>query len=121
MRCHADLLQGFFIGAEVPSDSPRAGKFLTGPNQWPKAIATSEFEEPLQKYRANMVELAQLVLNLLALALPSPASTNIFDDFMSQPSANLRLLHYPPKVTPNPEQLGCECIPFGIYDGTDPF
>ena len=67
-----------------------------------------------------MVELAQLVLNLLALALPSPASTNIFDDFMSEPSANLRLLHYPPKVAPNPEQLGCKYILFCSNDGTDP-
>ncbi|KAK5942336.1 hypothetical protein PMZ80_004899 [Knufia obscura] len=102
-----DLKEGFFIGAEEPSDSPRAGRFLTGPNQWPESIATADFEDPLQAYRAGMVELAQLVLNLLALALPSPAPSSVFDDFMTQPSGNLRLLHYPPKPSPDPEQLGC--------------
>lgn len=92
----------------MPKDDARAGNFLTGPNQWPKGLAFEEFEDPLQTYRARMVELAQLVLNLLAMALPSPAPSDIFDEFMLQPSGNLRLLHYPPKVNPNPDQLGCK-------------
>lgn len=100
--------QGFFIGAEVPADSPRAGRFLTGPNQWPKSLPTENFEHPLQTYRGKMAQLAEFVLKLLALGLPSPATPNLFNEFMPEPSGNLRLLHYPPKLSVDNKQLGCE-------------
>lgn len=94
----------------MPADSLRAGKFLTGPNQWPKSLSADEFEIPLQKYRGQMVKLSELVLDLLALSLPAPATPDLFKDFMFQPSGNLRLLHYPPKPVVNKEQLGCKSV-----------
>jgi len=84
-------------------------------------MAAADFEDPLQTYRGSMVKLAQLVLSLLALALPSPAPSNIFDDFMLQPSGNLRLLHYPPKLEPNPDQLGCKSAQVYSNKGTDAY
>lgn len=54
-----------------------------------------------------MVELAELVLRLLGLALPGEhSSANFFDEFMFQPSGNLRLLHYPPQTSMDELQLG---------------
>lgn len=54
-----------------------------------------------------MVELAELVLRLLGLALPGEhSSANFFDEFMFQPSGNLRLLHYPPQTSTDELQLG---------------
>lgn len=64
---------------------------------------------PLQNYRAKMLEIAQSVLKLLALALPGPAPASLFDEFMVEPSGNLRLLHYPPKAAASSsQQLGCK-------------
>lgn len=73
-------------------------------------MPADQFELPLQKYRGQMVKLAELVLDLLALSLPSPANPDLFKDFMFQPSGNLRLLHYPPKPVVNKDQLGCELV-----------
>jgi isopenicillin N synthase-like dioxygenase len=54
-----------------------------------------------------MVELAELVLRLLGLALPEKhSSANFFDHFMFHPSGNLRLLHYPPQTSTDEMQLG---------------
>jgi len=105
--------QGFFIGAEVPRDDPRAGRFLTGPNQWPQSLAYEDFEMPLQDYRSRMVGLAETVLKILALGLPSHLrSPDVFDEFMIKPSGNLRLLHYPPQKSKDERQLGGESLDF---------
>lgn len=100
-------LQGYFIGEEIPIDSPRAGKFLQGPNQWPETLPREEFRDPLLEYRHQMVNLAELILRLLGLALPEKhSSANFFDQFMVDPSGNLRLLHYPPQTSTDEMQLG---------------
>jgi hypothetical protein len=97
--------QGYFIGADVPKEDPRAGTFLTGPNFWPKSLPREEFEVPLMNYRGRMEELAKLVLKILALGLPN-VSPNLFDEFMTNASGNLRLLHYPPQLVLDERQLG---------------
>ncbi|KAL3426671.1 citrinin biosynthesis oxygenase CtnA [Phlyctema vagabunda] len=101
-----DMKEGFFIGAEVPASDPRAGTFLTGPNLWPKSLPRESFQEPLEAYRMKMVELAEIVLKALARGLPSPATPDIFNEFMIEPSGNLRLLHYPPQTSVDERQLG---------------
>jgi len=54
-----------------------------------------------------MVKLAEIVLRILALGLPShQSSPNVFDEFTIKPSGNLRLLHYPPQISTDEKQLG---------------
>jgi isopenicillin N synthase-like dioxygenase len=104
----ANMWQGFVIGAEVPRDDPDAGTFLTGPNQWPQSLTAEEFEKPVMEYRNKLVELSEKVLRILALGLPKAwnCSPDVFDDFFINASGNLRLLHYPPQLSPNPQQFG---------------
>jgi isopenicillin N synthase-like dioxygenase len=101
-------LKGFVVGAEIPRDDPDAGTFLTGPNQWPKSLTADEFANPVLKYRNTMVELAGKVLKILALGLPKEwnCPPDVFDEFLINPSGNLRLLHYPPQISTDPRQLG---------------
>lgn len=88
---------------EIPADDPRAGDFLQGPNLWPK-LPEETFRIPIMEYHAKLLELDHLILKILALGLPY--SANVFDDFMKEPVANLRLLHYPPQKTSDVRQLG---------------
>lgn len=95
------------MGAEVEKSDPRAGRFLTGPNQWPQKLSSENFERPLQDFRLRMVSLAETVLRILALVIPG-SSPELFDEFMVNPSGNLRLLHYPPQTSTDEKQLGGE-------------
>ena len=52
-----------------------------------------------------MVRLPETVLRILALGLPAHLSKpHLFDEFMIQPSGNLRLLHYPPQSSQDERQ-----------------
>lgn len=99
-------MQGFFVGPEMSAEDPRAGQFLQGPNLWPASLRREDFEVPLQDYRQRMVTLAENVLQILAQGLEVDAHDSLFNDFMDTPSANLRLLHYPPQTTTDELQLG---------------
>ncbi|KAL9083515.1 MAG: hypothetical protein Q9165_008496 [Trypethelium subeluteriae] len=94
------------IGAEVPGDDPRAGRFLQGPNLWPPSLPKMDFEAPLMEYRGRLVEIAELLLDLLRQALPGPPRKDLFDEFRVRPSTNLRLLHYPPQTSTDARQMG---------------
>jgi len=101
-----DLKEGFYIGAEVAEDDPRvrAGRFNTGPNQWPDALPG--FRETMMEYRAAANALAARVVRLLAASLDLPPST--FDDYLRDAQSTLRLLHYPPQPPqPLPGEKGC--------------
>lgn len=70
---------------------------------WPN-LPTQTFRTPIMQYREKMIEIAHILLEILALGLPYGA--NIFDEFMQTPVANVRLLHYPPQLTEDERQLG---------------
>lgn len=64
------------------------------------------------QYRDTMVKLAEKVLGILALGLPQEwgCAPDVFDEFLINPSGNLRLLHYPPQLSTDPRQLGGNTI-----------
>jgi isopenicillin N synthase-like dioxygenase len=101
-----DLKESFYIGAEVAADDPRvlAGRFNTGPNQWPDGLP--EFRSVMERYYQAAFELGALVVRGLALSLQVPASH--FDGYLQDAAATLRLLHYPPQPgNPAPGEKGC--------------
>ncbi|RFU32381.1 hypothetical protein B7463_g3977, partial [Scytalidium lignicola] len=98
-----DLKEGIYIGREISPDNPRAGAFLHGPNMWPK-LPHETFRTPIEEYRTRMVEVAHHLLKILALGLPY--ADDIFEEFMLEPVANVRLLHYPPQTSKDERQLG---------------
>ena len=101
-----DLKESFYIGAEVAADDPRvrAGRFNTGPNQWPEGLP--EFRAVMARYYQAAYALGALVVRGLALSLQVPASH--FDGYLTDAAATLRLLHYPPQpANPAPGEKGC--------------
>ena len=101
-----DLKESFYVGREVPVDDPRvlAGRFNTGPNQWPTALPA--FRAVMQRYYEAAFELGETLVRGLALSLAMPES--FFDDYLQDAAATLRLLHYPPQPgNPLPGEKGC--------------
>ena len=54
------------------------------------------------EYHAKVLELHETIMHILAEGLPY--GNDVFDDFMKDPVANLKLLHY----APNPAKAGEE-------------
>lgn len=101
-----DLKESFYIGAEVAADDPRvrAGRFNTGPNQWPDKLPG--FRETMNEYFAAAYQLGATLVRGLALSLELPPAH--FEAYLQGAAATLRLLHYPPQPpNPTPGEKGC--------------
>lgn len=101
-----DLKESFYAGREIAADDPRvmAGRFNTGPNQWPDALPA--FREVMEHYYAAAHQLGETLVRGLAVSLAMPE--RFFDDYLHDAAATLRLLHYPPQPgNPLPGEKGC--------------
>lgn len=101
-----DLKESFYVGAEVAAHDPRvlAGRFNTGPNQWP--LALPQFRAVMQNYYQAAYALGLTLVKGLALSLN--VSPHYFDGYLQDAAATLRLLHYPPQPAhPEPGEKGC--------------
>ena len=75
-----------------------ARRFFRGQNVWPPAhlLPNASFQQPVEVYYKAIYDLSLLMLQMLARTLPY--GPHVFDTFTSnQPTAILRLLHYPPR------------------------
>lgn len=100
-----DLKEGYYIGAEVAEDDPRAGAYINvGPNVWP--AGAPRFRPVMERYYETMHGVSLTLLRGLALSLALPEDH--FEGFAAGASATLRLLHYPPQPAhPAPGEKGC--------------
>jgi isopenicillin N synthase-like dioxygenase len=100
-----DLHEAFDCALDVPADDPDllAGKILYGPNVWPDNLPG--FRESLDRYYWHLYDLGRNLFQAFALALELPE--DFFEDKITKPIAQLRLLHYPPQNGPIDEkQIG---------------
>ncbi|KAL9005011.1 MAG: hypothetical protein Q9188_002192 [Gyalolechia gomerana] len=93
-----DLKEGFYIGCELPLDSPlvEQRRFFMGSNVWPPSslLPASSFQVPAEKYYTAIYNLSLTVIDLIARTLPY--GPDVFQEFVANtPAAPLRLLHYP--------------------------
>lgn len=95
-----DLLQGFYIGREVPEKD--AG-FLRGPNQWPH-LPDEHFRTPVSDYYDHMLRLTSSILEMLVIALGYNSAS--LATLTKEPVMNLKLLHYPAHTSKDPMQFG---------------
>ncbi len=115
----ADLKETFDIGPEMAFDDPRCSP-LDGPNQWP---ALAEFQQPLEEYQDRAVDVAVVLMRVIAEAQGLPVDH--FDSMHELPLATLRILHYPQvDQRTSDDQLGCGahsdygCLTLLYCDGT---
>jgi isopenicillin N synthase-like dioxygenase len=90
-----DLQEAFEVSLELPADDPDylAGNPMYGPNLWPAAPAA--FKPRVNAYVEEMIRVGRLLFRGFALALG--LDEHWFEDKISKPMAQLRLIHYPPQ------------------------
>lgn len=101
-----DLKESFYIGEEVAANAPEvlAGRFNTGPNQWP--ASPESFRAVMQDYFGAAHDLCATLIRGLAMSLDLPKGH--FDSYLHNAASTLRLLHYPPQPAhPLPDEKGC--------------
>lgn len=100
-----DLHEAYEVSLELPNTDPDylAGNIMYGPNIW--SDRPLDFQSVIYSYFESVLSLGRALFRCFALALALPET--YFDDKISKPMAQLRILHYPPQVgTVNPKHLG---------------
>ncbi|KAI1323706.1 putative 2OG-Fe(II) oxygenase family oxidoreductase [Xylariaceae sp. FL0255] len=113
-----DLKEGFYVGPDVPNTDRvvQPGRYFMGSNVWPTSLSFESFREPVERYFAEVSDLALTILDLVGKTLPY--NTDIFRQFSNgHVITPLRLLHYPP--APAGRGLEDGVIQFGAGAHTD--
>lgn len=101
-----DKKEAIYFGEDLPADHPRvvAGDYNCGPNLYPESLG-QPFRDACTVYYKAALALAQDVMTALALGLGLEPTW--FDNFVRvDPSATLRLVHYPPTPVLAPNERG---------------
>ncbi|KAL8963568.1 MAG: hypothetical protein Q9193_000191 [Seirophora villosa] len=87
--------EGFYVARDLPLNDPAVlnKKFGHGPNLWPESLGP-EFRETCMEYLNQVINLAEKVMQALAIALEIPQ--HYVDEFCANPMAFYKMLHYPP-------------------------
>jgi len=87
-----DLKEAFDLGLDLSPNDPEvlAGTPMLGPNVWPDLPG---FREAIGAYYYAVSTMGQILFRGFAKALELPES--YFDDFLTKPPSQLRLIHYP--------------------------
>ncbi|MCX5495548.1 isopenicillin N synthase family oxygenase [Kaistia dalseonensis] len=87
--------ESIFFMHEVAADDPGAlaGKPLQGPNQWPDEAVLPGFRATIDRYVAEMSELARKLVRAISISIGMPPDS--MDRYFEHPTTFLRLLHYP--------------------------
>jgi len=91
------------IGPERDAiDDPEAADFfrLTGPNLWP--TAQPELQEVVTEWHDHLSGVARKLLRAWAASLGAPES--YFDEHFGEPSTLIKIVRYPGKEDPTPQQ-----------------
>lgn len=92
-----DQKESFDLCFELPDGAVDARRDpFSGANVWP---ALPGFREAVSGYYAAVFELGRKLLSGFALALDLPEA--FFDQFVTAPPSQLRMLHYPPNPAPD--------------------
>jgi isopenicillin N synthase-like dioxygenase len=100
-----DLQEAYEVSVELPADDEDylAGNPMYGPNLWPERPIA--FRHDVSAYVDEMVRLGRRLFCGFALALG--LDEHWFDDKITKPMGQLRVIHYPPQVGPiDPKKIG---------------
>jgi isopenicillin N synthase-like dioxygenase len=99
-----NLVEAFFVKRDLPLDHPDvvAGKLYRCANQWPEGL--TGFRDTAVAYCDAMESLCLKMLPVYASALE--LSHDFFDEAFSDPQYSLRMSHYPPSESGEPDQFG---------------
>lgn len=94
-----DLKEAFDTALDLPADDPdyRAGNRMLGPNVWPEELP--EFRRQVTEYYRAATRLGRTLFGGFALALGLEEAH--FAPFLTKPTSQLRLIHYPPSPVPD--------------------
>ena len=99
-QIRGDTKEGFYIGDEVDVKLMDPKK-LKGPNVWPTAANCNMrneqcglFRVTMERYRQEAVRVCMELVRYFAVSLTSRSTPHLFDEYFTEPTTFLRLLHY---------------------------
>mmetsp|Transcript_3899 Transcript_3899/g.6004 ORF Transcript_3899/g.6004 Transcript_3899/m.6004 type:complete len:318 (-) Transcript_3899:26-979(-) len=99
-QIRGDTKEGFYIGDEVDVKLMDPKK-LKGPNVWPTAANCNMrneqcglFRVTMERYRQESVRVCMELVRYFAVSLTSRSTPHLFDEYFTEPTTFLRLLHY---------------------------
>jgi len=98
-RTEGDLKEGYYFGLDLPLEHPNvaAKKFGQGPNKYPQHVQNAkEFKQTIDTYFKLMRQLAESIIKVICRTLG--LEEGWVSEFVEDPIAVLRLLHYPPQA-----------------------
>ncbi len=100
-----DIHEGYEVSMELPADDPDylAGNIMLGPNVWPDNLPG--FREEVYGYYQAVHQLGVSLFRAFEMTLGLPE--HWFDDKITKPMGQLRLLYYPPQqAVTDPHAIG---------------
>lgn len=93
-----DIQEALELGLELPPDDPDflAGHFMYGPNVWSSALP--EMQTAIYSYFEAVLHLGHQLFRAFALILG--LNEDFFEDKLTKPMAQMRLIYYPPQEQP---------------------
>ncbi|CAH9084002.1 unnamed protein product [Cuscuta europaea] len=98
-QAHGDYKEGYYIGIELPEDHPEAERSFYGPNKWPTEDILPGWREAMEKYHQQAFKVAKEIARIIALALDMDVDFFQRPEYLGNPIATLRLLHYEGKCS----------------------
>lgn len=101
---NGDIKEGFDLALDLPAADAlvQAGLPFYGPNVWPESLPN--FRRNLTAYYDQMLQLGSDLLRAFGIGLG--VSENYFEEYFTNPMAQLRLLRYPPRLRKKIPRIG---------------
>jgi len=114
-KCLIDLMEAFNFAYDASQDPEAVDSSEPSLSIWPSSAP--EFRTAMYAYHTQLLQLARRLTGIFALALHLPE--DFFDEYVKNPEAGMRVVHYPTQQNSRDDHLGIGTSPQSDYKTKD--